>query len=685
MDLKTIFETENHDVNVTLCGKPYTISAERNIYNAIRIKYDALADKALEQFKTKFEGLNNIEELVEKVPGLFIEACEEPLLEIVSDIISIDIYTVDKDTIIEKAFEGDYFDPFLKEYSKYESQYNSIISELEGAEYAREQRKQNRSRWQSTTIGGDAITAWSNQLETASMNAAEGLAHSVFNAIGNSMDRAEAKKKLKALFNNKNRKIELYISVNISCMNLYKLLINIVKKNSDMAINHMYPSDNDCSKAEAMFNNLAAIKLNKDKQEEFIRNILILNPYNSGYYKKIINDFGDEDKAFQTYGELHGIDMLRVKNVILCELVEENLGTTEDDAHKCQEMMEKRAEEINIDKQDITSGQILIDEQLKKLDEEYRTVENIMFATREEADCAREELVEIKKIMDTVKAPNSESTLSYETELLKTKKEIEGFQTDIKNSYIKKLDSLLQDFEKSFCNVGWKTLTRKEAGIERALIFAKKLPVGNYEELDESIQKLKDYLPELGVDYEEATSTSDYFNSCERKLNTVDGVPCSDREEAAKARKELEIVRAIMNDVQPPTKESLLDYEQKLLNVRSEFEKLETPLKTKYVNLINGYLSSFDEKFRRISLIKLCATREEAAKERALKFVKSKTYNTLTDVANVREELNNLLPNLGITLEQADSATNHLQSMENKINGVGGGSIFSGLFGRKKK
>lgn len=835
MDLKTILETENHDVTVSLCGKPYVISAERNIYNAVRAKYGAMAEAAELRFEEEFKKLKDIDELIEKVPDLFLEVCEEPLLEVVSDIISVDIYTVDKQTVIDKAFDGVYFDPFLKSYSEYDNTYNEIISELKGAEYAREQRKQNRARWQSATIGGNAITAWSNQLDAASMNAVEGIAHSIFNAIGNAMDRAEAKRNMIKLFENDELRTDLISSVDFSCRNLYKLLIEIVTKNTSLKIRNIFPSKNDQAKAEAMHNNLKEIKLSKEKQEEFIRIIFTLNPYDYDYYMSIIDMFGDAEKEIEKYGELHGMDMIWTKNGVLREFVKANLGKTEDDAHHCQELMNKRAEEIGLDNDKITSGRDIINDQLKKLDEEYRTVDDILFDTRDEADAAKKELEAIKTIMDTIEAPTSESTLAYENDLLEKKKKIEEMQTEIKDKYVKKTDDYLQDFDTLFCKVGYKTLTRKEAGIERALIFAKKLPVGNYDELDESIKKLKEHLPELGVDYEETTSTSEYFNSCEKKLNTVDGIQCSDRKEAEKARQELKTIQSIMDGVQPPTKESLLDYEQRLLKIRSQLEQLETLVKNKYINTINNhlvsfdkkfrmvsmlssnemtrtqagaaralkyaqnlpvnnysemdtavcktreflplvgiteaeassafaylnqceaklntvdgvtlpnreeaakarqelttiasimngvqpppkdalldyeqlllykrslleqlttvvklkyinqinkYLTAFDENFRRVSLIKTCATREEAAKERALKFVKSKTYNTVADVNAARQALSVILPNLGITFQQADSAVKFLQSTEDKLNGVGGGSMFSGLFGKRKK
>ena len=97
------------------------------------------------------------------------------------------------------------------------------------------------------------------------------------------------------------------------------------------------------------------------------------------------------------------------------------------------------------------------------------------------------------------------------------------------------------------------------------------------------------------------------------------------------------------------------------------------------------HLVDFDEKFRKVSLIKTAATREEAAKERALKFVKSKTYNTVTDVNNVRNELAELLPELGITSEQATEANEYLTNTENKLIGAAPPSKLKGVFGMFKK
>ena len=211
-------------------------------------------------------------------------------------------------------------------------------------------------------------------------------------------------------------------------------------------------------------------------------------------------------------------------------------------------------------------------------------------------------------------------------------------------------------------------------------------PTGcTYDDVDKAIKALDDTLPKLGIDKTLATDATDYIQAQEDKLNTVDGVVLPDRENAALAKKELEEIQNIMFKVAPPQNEPLLSYERNLLEIEDKLSQFRTPVKDKYIGIIKKHLVDFDEKFRKVSLIKTAATREEAAKERALKFVKSKTYNTVTDVNNARNELAELLPELGITSEQATEANEYLTNTENKLNGTAPQSKLKGVFGMFKK
>ena len=317
------------------------------------------------------------------------------------------------------------------------------------------------------------------------------------------------------------------------------------------------------------------------------------------------------------------------------------------------------------------------------------TVDGIAFNSKEEAEAARAELAEITAIMSDVPKPNPDLLLDYEQKLFDVKAKLESYKTPVKDKYIAIIDDYITKFDTTFKTTGAfsKAETRQQAAQIRALKLVKSIaPTGcTYDDVDKAIKALDDTLPKLGIDKTLATDATDYIQAQEDKLNTVDGVVLPDRENAALAKKELEEIQNIMFKVAPPQNEPLLSYERNLLEIEDKLSQLRTLVKDKYIGIIKKHLVDFDEKFRKVSLIKTAATREEAAKERALKFVKSKTYNTVTDVNNVRNELAELLPELGITSEQATEANEYLTNTENKLNGTAPQSKLKGVFGMFKK
>ncbi len=112
MDFKTILEQESYSQEVSLLGNPFTITAQRNVYNAIRNKYKKLALEAKEKFQSLDEQLENIEELLESAPDAFVISIEDALTQVIEDIISVDIYSLDKDKLLSLLFPEYTFRPF---------------------------------------------------------------------------------------------------------------------------------------------------------------------------------------------------------------------------------------------------------------------------------------------------------------------------------------------------------------------------------------------------------------------------------------------------------------------------------------------------------------------------------------------------------------------------------------------
>lgn len=672
MELKTILEQESYSRNTSLLGYEFDISADRSVYNAIRNKYKKLAIEARAKFAKMYKQLTDINDLLDNVPDAFVVAIEDALLEVLKDIISVDIYTIDKDKVIELAFNGWYFDSFLEPYNDIYNKVGEIIAQVDSERYMRELRKESRSRWTSATIGGSAISAWSNQLETAGMNLLEGAVHSVANAIGNAATESWANGELDKLYKSKLHKEGFLDGVYYSCFNLHLLLIDIVRVNSGIYIGGTI-SDSDEQKAQAMFNNFMAINLDEEKKAKFINEIFHLNPYNRDFYKALIEKCGDKDKDLEAFGEFCGMNIFEIKNEILVEFVKANLGKTESDAKKCRKNMEIRAEEIGLDPMQITKANEIIVQRLEKLDREYRTVDGVVLDTRDEADLAREELKKIKEIMKSVVAPTKESTVSYENDLLDKRDAIDKFQTPVKNKYLKKIDEYLKDFDKKFRGEGafMPGLSREEAGNEKALRYVRNLPVSTYEELDKAREMLVEYLPEVGITLKQATLANDYFARCENKLNTVDGVLFESREAAAFGRKEFAEISEIMKSVTAPTYASLLPYEKELIDVKAKLEKFTTDIKNKYIAKIDRYLVDFDNMFR-TNMFSKFETRKEAAIFKSCDYVKKLAPVTYEDIDNAKVKLKEYVVLVGIEYEEAETAHQFLQQCYLKANTVDG-------------
>ena len=124
-----------------------------------------------------------------------------------------------------------------------------------------------------------------------------------------------------------------------------------------------------------------------------------------------------------------------------------------------------------------------------------------------------------------------------------------------------------------------------------------------------------------------------------------------------------------MSQVQKPNKDLLLDYEQGLFDVKAKLESCKTPIKNKYIAIINDYIAKFDVTFKQVGMFSTMETRQQAAQVRALNLVKSIAVSTCgyAEVDNAIQALNDTLPKLGIEISQAIDATQYIQSQESQM------------------
>ena len=450
-NLKQLIDANTSPIEFPLLGQIYTISTQRIVFHELKVKYSLLADEAYKKFIGYMDSFSDLNDLIDSAPTALIAALEAGINEVSSDSISVGCNYMDANAVIDACIEQDYFDPFQKAYEVFVNKDATISSKLSNAVDYRAARKASRGRWTSATFGGTMVDAWGNQFKASTMNAIEGAGHSVRNAIGNMIDEINADEERANLFKNRNYRNALADSVYVCASNLRLVITNIVSKESNEQLGG-WVTVNDDKQASAIYNNLTNLNLNNDKRREFVIKLLELDPFNRDYYVAALSNFFENGKEIldianffdikdltsdiqviianyarnnigHTPDELNACrdyvyksaaslsidsdNLTKAFNVInehgrqiLTETAKNSIGTTEDDAYSCRKKVSQLREEMQLPEASAQDAYNIIDERLKKLDIEYRTVDGVVLASRSAADQTRANIDNFRDVLD---------------------------------------------------------------------------------------------------------------------------------------------------------------------------------------------------------------------------------------------------------------------------------------------
>lgn len=492
--LKEIMNNYNQTVEFPFLGNTLVVSKERNIYNQLRLKYNEIANNAKAAFIKRLERYTDAVSLSKGLPEDFIYAMKAGMDELTKDAISIDCYTLDTQAIVKLGQKKGYFSSFDKAVKEYKEGYVAILSKGVSAASNVYNDAANHPTLQVSTIGGSLGDVAFNQLKADMVNSVIGeiYADDANLQVSDIADKTE--KEAAQYFQNPVPRNKIINSIWTCACNLRLIISNELNKEYNLELGGWTTND-ESSKAEAMYNNLNNSAFTDDKKKEIALTILQLYPLNSNYYKTFLTNYLDNAREILAIADFFKInlsyslktiienfaknntvssfedivscrktvkskiaelgfpsdsielaeDFLQKQSAVLisefmknnmgesrkevldcfkkagdiaydidfddkyqdiaylefgermevldkeliAELnvwIDENLGTTEDDAHKCREELTKRIEEEWLDEEKAAELFKKIDERLKKLDEEYRTVEGFVFPTRESAD-----------------------------------------------------------------------------------------------------------------------------------------------------------------------------------------------------------------------------------------------------------------------------------------------------------
>ena len=272
------------------------IKINRGISNAL--------SKAINSYKDFYIAQKNIDNVMENAYGYgynlltditnaTIDYCiERKKYDISSKIIleerAININAISGGDIYLKVKEIP-IDVWNKYYSSIKSAYNNLIFSAQAERDYRQQRKDNRMQFVGGGFGiGGAING---MLKAEAINMVTGIAHDVFNSIGNwTTDRAEIASK-EILYNDKSV-LNLLITGLIETTNVIRYRILAIFD---------YPYSNKNSKvSNAILENLSTQRVDDEKIiKEALINAFYEDPFNLNIYKTWVMNFGDRDYKLQ--------------------------------------------------------------------------------------------------------------------------------------------------------------------------------------------------------------------------------------------------------------------------------------------------------------------------------------------------------------------------------------------------
>lgn len=518
MDIKSFVEEYYVESTVNTPIGKIEISEGRNLYVAFIKRFKIMGEMATKAFSDKYDTYETCDDVLKNAYRDFQESIAIAFEDIQSAYISMGSYGVDYETLYKTALEQDLFQLFDSVYDSFESKVDEINDGLEEEMAYRQYRKDSRSQWVGGTIGGNALDAVNNQMKIGAMNAVGGAAHSVVNAAGNYLSKAQAESDLDDLVNDDYYAIMFMTAVSKAVAELKSLFIPM-----EQFFDLFEPIDSDdTDKAQRLLNNLEKGAIPADKETEIIEEIFALSPFNAKFYTYLFNKFGDDGTLTETaeyFGMTAGLNFdkeIKAKNYF-----DSLVSDTEESALNAKTEMLEYCKKINLTPTDDSMWLTELDEKLADFDKQYRTVDGLEHETRESADFSKEELPKIQEFMKDVKPLKGEPLLPYEKTLIAQKEKFEeSFSSEVSKKYLKTIEKHIEDFEKSFLAVGFLgESTREAAAKKRALKYAKGLKYSTVEEFDKQYETFCSFIQEnLGVTIEEATEAKAYLDKKKDRL-----------------------------------------------------------------------------------------------------------------------------------------------------------------------
>ena len=276
---------------LTLGNGTIQTTPEREAYNALRLKYQNLAEKAQQDFSDRFSAhFSNMDQLHLNCTKVAQQYLDGPIDQAIRNLVSIGIMDID-----DERFRNKFLAPYRTwehDFAEVDDKYLAII--LKAEELAKYKAARREDRGGGIVGGGFGLEGAAAGMAVATAaNVAIGVVGGVFNLGADALSAMGDGMQKWSLYNDSNTKNHLAESI-------YRLVFQVHLAIVDAAAQHqknVYEkiSDEDRLKAKSLFVNLSKGRIAGDIAESYLIESISLNPFEQSSYFLWLDLYGDVD------------------------------------------------------------------------------------------------------------------------------------------------------------------------------------------------------------------------------------------------------------------------------------------------------------------------------------------------------------------------------------------------------
>ena len=560
-----------------------SISDARNTYNNIRIRYKYIAQGAKQDFREAYIANNsNLDDVIDNVNYQAESVIYNAAKKTIDELVKKGIYNIDENIFLNEYCQNT-LDIWSDSFNKIYDIYMDITLNEEQKKVYREQRKNSRGKWVGGGFGVKG--ALKGAAQAGAMNIASGLGHSAFNAIGNIGSSIKSNNQKNKIFNSKSTLDDLSDAIYDTIFFMHYSYIIILISNLHLDIDFI--NQNDIDEANIIFSNIKNRPLDLDEKNKLLKRIIELNPYDELVYKYIIDNFGDEKNEVTKICNYFGLNLDSYKENIIKNKCQQLDIVTEYEAKQSKEFIVNECKKLGIEcKSEFTSN---IDEKLREFDIKARTVENVLFKTREDAKLALMDRQKIRDIMVNTDRSSEQSLLNAKDEILKVYVKLESVDNILNN-----IDKYLKEIDEKERTVGHIIFdTREEASTARKEKYdldfiLESIDINNPKSIKYGIETLDNYNFTTSIAKVEINKLNNRLREIDEQSRTVKNILFDTQEEANLAKEEVSQLELIIQNLD-------LNNETSLIKTKREIQS-----KSFKTSIVNIYLDMINENLNKI-------------------------------------------------------------------------------------